>query len=61
MKKQKKFVITMIIFLGILSLGNKIVLANSEDYAKMIEQLMVGIFFMYVLFIFIFGMIKCLI
>ena len=39
MKKQKKFVITMIIFLGILSLGNKIVLANSEDYAKMIEQL----------------------
>ena len=39
MKKQKKFVITMIIFLVILSLGNKIVLANSEDYAKMIEQL----------------------
>ena len=39
MKKQKKFVITMIIFLVILSLGNKTVLANSEDYAKMIEQL----------------------
>ena len=32
-----------------------------EHWAKMIEQLMVGIFFMYVLFIFIFGIIKCLI
>lgn len=32
-----------------------------ERWAKMIEQLMVGIFFMYVLFIFIFGIIKCLI
>lgn len=32
-----------------------------EHWVKMIEQLMVGIFFMYVLFIFIFGIIKCLI
>ncbi len=39
MKKQKKFVITMFIFIAIIILSNKVVSASSEDYGEMIEEL----------------------
>ncbi len=57
-------ILRMFVVLIVCSIGYTIVFAwdvPDKRGEKMIEQLMVGIFFMFVLCIFIFGIIKCLI